>query len=89
MFASALSAITGKTVLVDAGGSSVEPQGPDLGYHGSAAVVLFCLAAVIEGFLSPSAAPYPVKAGVALVSSAILLFYVVVLGLRGRMIDAN
>jgi Ca-activated chloride channel family protein len=37
----ALSAITGKAVVVDAPGSSVEPQGPDLGYHGSAAVVLF------------------------------------------------
>ena len=38
-----LSAITGKTVLVDAPGTSngVEAQGPDLGYHGSAAVVLF------------------------------------------------
>jgi len=36
-----LSAITGRPVLVDAPGGSVEPQGPDLGYHGSAAVVLF------------------------------------------------
>jgi len=36
-----LSAITGQTVLVDVSGSSVEPRGPDLGYHGSAAVVLF------------------------------------------------
>jgi Ca-activated chloride channel family protein len=35
-----LSAIAGKPVLVDAG-PGVEPQGPDLGYHGSAAVVLF------------------------------------------------
>jgi uncharacterized membrane protein SpoIIM required for sporulation len=49
-----------------------------------AAVVLFCLAAVIEGFVSPSAAPYPVKAGVALLSMAILFFYVVVLGWIGR-----
>lgn len=40
-----LGAITGQTVLVDASGgggpSGVEPRGPDLGYHGSAAVVLF------------------------------------------------
>jgi Ca-activated chloride channel family protein len=39
-----LSAVVGKPVLVDApgaGGPGVEPQGPDLGYHGSAAVVLF------------------------------------------------
>jgi Ca-activated chloride channel homolog len=35
-----LSAIVGKPVLVDAPSNSVEPQGPDLGYHGSAAVVL-------------------------------------------------
>ncbi len=41
-----LSAITGRPVLVDApggpgGSGGIEPQGPDLGYHGSAAVVLF------------------------------------------------
>lgn len=35
-----LSAIAGKTVLLDAPGSSVEPQGQDLGYHGSAAIIL-------------------------------------------------
>jgi Ca-activated chloride channel family protein len=38
-----LSAIVGQTVLVDgpdAAAPGVEPQGPDLGYHGSAAVVL-------------------------------------------------
>jgi Ca-activated chloride channel family protein len=38
----ALGAITGRTVAVDpASGGGAEPQGPDLGYHGSAAVVLF------------------------------------------------
>ena len=35
-----LSAIVGQPVLVSAPTGSVEPQGPDLGYHGSAAVVL-------------------------------------------------
>lgn len=35
-----LSAIVGKTVLVDAPSNSVEPQSQDLGYHGSAAVIL-------------------------------------------------
>jgi Mg-chelatase subunit ChlD len=35
-----LSAIVGKAVLVDEPNNAVEPQGPDLGYHGSAAVVL-------------------------------------------------
>ncbi len=46
-----------------------------------AGIVMFALAALIEGFLSPSAAPYPVKAMVAVVSSFILLFYFVVLGI--------
>jgi Ca-activated chloride channel homolog len=35
-----LSAIVGKTVKVNAPDSSVEPQGQDLGFHGSAAVIL-------------------------------------------------
>jgi uncharacterized membrane protein SpoIIM required for sporulation len=49
-----------------------------------AAVVLFCLAALIEGFVSPSAIPYAVKALVALASGGLLLFYVVGLGIAGR-----
>ena len=49
-----------------------------------AAVVLFCLAALIEGFLSPSAAPYSVKAATAIVSTLMLLAYVVGLGAAGR-----
>ena len=36
--------------------------------------------ALIEGFLSPSTAPYPVKAAVAALSTGMLLFYFVVLG---------
>jgi uncharacterized membrane protein SpoIIM required for sporulation len=48
-----------------------------------AAVVLFCLAALIEGFVSPSAAPYAAKAAVAVLSTAMLLFYVVALGYSG------
>ncbi|MDQ1708734.1 MAG: Ca-activated chloride channel [Frankiaceae bacterium] len=35
-----LSAIAGKTVLLDDPSNSVEPPGQDLGYHGSAAVIL-------------------------------------------------
>lgn len=46
----------------------------------SLAVVLFLLAALIEGFLSPSAAPYWVKAFVALLSTGLLLVYFLVLG---------
>lgn len=45
-----------------------------------AAMVLFVLAGLIEAFLSPSAAPYAVKAAVAIVSALLLIFYVVVLG---------
>ena len=39
----ALATIVGKPVLIDSGGAApgVEQQGPDLGYHGSAAVVVF------------------------------------------------
>lgn len=49
-----------------------------------AAIVLFCLAALIEGFLSPSAAPYWLKASVAMLSSGALMFYFVVLGFPRR-----
>ena len=45
-----------------------------------AAMVLFLLAALIEGFLSPSAAPYAIKIMVAVMSSALLMFYFVILG---------
>jgi uncharacterized membrane protein SpoIIM required for sporulation len=45
-----------------------------------AAMILFFLAAIIEAFLSPSSAPYVVKAAVALISSGLLMFYFVVLG---------
>jgi uncharacterized membrane protein SpoIIM required for sporulation len=43
-------------------------------------MLLFFLAALIEGFLSPTAAPYSVKAATAVLSSGILMFYFVVLG---------
>ena len=45
-----------------------------------AAMLLFFMAALIEAFLSPSAAPYVVKATVALICSGLLMFYFVVLG---------
>jgi len=51
-----------------------------------AAVVMFVIAALIEGFLSPSAAPYWIKACVAILSSAILAFYFMVLGFPRRLI---
>jgi uncharacterized membrane protein SpoIIM required for sporulation len=49
-----------------------------------AAVVLFVMAAAIEGFLSPSSVPYPIKAAVAILSCILLVWYFVVLGLRRR-----
>jgi uncharacterized membrane protein SpoIIM required for sporulation len=49
-----------------------------------AAMVLFFLAALIEGFLSPSGLPWAVKAAVALLSSGMLMFYFVILGFPRR-----
>lgn len=45
-----------------------------------AAMVMFVLAAIIEGFLSPSAAPYGIKAALAVLSSGLLTGYFVLLG---------
>lgn len=45
-----------------------------------AAIVMFFLAAMIEAFLSPSALPYAVKAGVSVFSAGTLVFYFVILG---------
>jgi uncharacterized membrane protein SpoIIM required for sporulation len=47
-----------------------------------AALVLFILAAGIEGFVSPSALPYAFKAAVAILSTVLLLVYFFVLGRR-------
>ena len=45
-----------------------------------AAVILFVLAALLEGFISPSSLPYEVKALVSVVSSGLLMAYFVLLG---------
>ncbi len=45
-----------------------------------AAVLLFMFAAVIEGFISPSPLPYGIKAAVAMASSLVLMWYLVILG---------
>lgn len=55
----------------------------------AAAVVLFFLAALTEGFLSPSSAPYWVKACFAIMSSGMLMFYFVVLGFPRRSRHAS
>jgi uncharacterized membrane protein SpoIIM required for sporulation len=54
----------------------------------AAAVVLFGLAAMIEGFISPSALPYEIKATVAVFSTGLLLFYFVFLGYPRDNVDA-
>ena len=54
-----------------------------------AAMLMFFFAALIEGFLSPSAAPYAVKATVAAVTSGLLMFYFVVLGFPQGADDAT
>lgn len=46
----------------------------------AASAILFFLAALTEGFLSPSPAPYLVKATCAIVSSGMISFYFVILG---------
>ncbi len=46
-----------------------------------AAIILFFLAAMIEGFISPSGLPYAFKATVAGTSSALLMVYFIVLGI--------
>jgi uncharacterized membrane protein SpoIIM required for sporulation len=53
-----------------------------------AAMILFFLAAMIEAFLSPSGAPYSLKASVAILSSGLLMFYFIVLGFPRRRLNA-
>ena len=54
-----------------------------------AAMGLFGGAALIEGFISPSALPYWFKATVAVLSSGLLMFYFVVLGFPRRPLGAT
>ena len=49
-----------------------------------AAMAMFFLAALIEGFVSPSGMPYWFKATVAVVSSGMLSFYFIILGMPRR-----
>ena len=50
---------------------------------------MFFMAAMIEGFLSPSSAPYPVKIFVALLSSTLLSVYFIVLGFPSEVQSAE
>ena len=47
-------------------------------------VTLFIMAAFIEAFISPSPLPYVFKAGVAIISGSLLIFYIFGLGLAGH-----
>jgi len=60
--------------------ASLRKAGEETMPAAGAAVILFALAALIEGFLSPSPLPYGLKAVTAGLSTAMLLFYFVVLG---------
>ena len=51
-----------------------------------AAMLMFFMAAMIEGFVSPSVLPYGVKAGIAIASSAFLIFYFVILGYPRKLL---
>ena len=59
---------------------SLERAGRDVLPVVGAMMVLFFLAAMIEGFLSPSVAPYPIKAAVAVLSTVLLIVYFFILG---------
>jgi uncharacterized membrane protein SpoIIM required for sporulation len=69
-------------------GASLQKNGAEMMPVMCAAMLMFFFAAIIEGFLSPSAAPLWVKSGVALISSALLAFYFVVLGFPRRLLNA-
>jgi len=70
--ASPVPGLSRKSSLIRAGKRAMPIMG--------AAIVLFILAAMTEGFLSPSSAPYWVKAAFAILSSGLLMFYFLVLG---------
>ncbi len=69
-------------------GASLQKNGAEMMPVMCAAMLLFFFAAIIEGFLSPSAAPLWIKSAVCLLSSALLAFYFVVLGFPRRLLNA-
>jgi uncharacterized membrane protein SpoIIM required for sporulation len=66
-------------------GAALVKTGRDVMPVMGAAMVMFFMAALIEGFLSPSAAPYWTKVMVAILSSSLLAFYFIVLGFPRRL----
>jgi uncharacterized membrane protein SpoIIM required for sporulation len=66
--------------------ASLQQAGREAMPTAAAAMVMLAIAAMIEAFLSPSAAPYAVKATVAIVSAVLLFFYIFVLGRPRRSV---
>jgi len=60
--------------------ASLEKAGREVMPTVGATIAMFAIAALIESSLSPSAAPYAVKAAVAVASALLIAFYIVVLG---------
>ncbi len=67
--------------------SSIVKAGREAMPIAAAAFVLFCMAALIEGFISPTTIPWAFKAFVAVVSSLMLTFYFVFLGFPRQWAD--
>lgn len=67
---------TGGLTRIDSLRRAAQEAMPTMG----AAIAMFFLAALIEGFISPSPLPYVVKAAVATMSCGLLMFYFVLLG---------
>ena len=61
-------------------GDSLRQAGVESVPIASAAVIMFLMAAGIEAFISPSDAPYELKAMIGVLTSAMLMFYFVFLG---------
>lgn len=72
--------------IVDTGGysrmESLRRQAPQSLELAVLAVVMFCLAAFVEAYISPSPLSYSFKAGVAIVTAMLIVAYVFVLGWR-------
>lgn len=69
----------------DALGNAAKEVTPLMG----AALLLFFLAALIEGFISPSGLPFALKAAVAMISSGLLSAYFIILGFPHERHDAT
>lgn len=73
--------VTGGLTRIDSLRKAGQEAMPVMG----AAMIMFFMAALIEGFYSPSALPYWSKAAVAIISSGLLTFYFIVLGFPRRL----